>query len=241
MYRIISALLFILASASCFLLPPLVFTEYGRVYSPDGSKYLLTYQYARRSLSSSQSWSVAILRATDSAKEATAKNSFSSFDFDTMYWKGSDTVILVEKFTRFKSEGRSAFADSLFRVNGATAQVTQKDPIDAAYRRKIFYKASSPSNRYELVVYRYVKQAEGDYFLNISVVNKGDSLPKFGNFYISKEGSDCFTDIRWGRADTLDIKVGESCYYTFADNLVRQRPDIKYKVRIEDSAGGNIK
>ena len=77
-----------------------------------------------------------------------------------------------------------------------------------------------------------MKPENGNYFLNISVVKTGDSLPKFGNFYVSRYNFDCFTDIKWDSASELDIKASESCYYSFVDYLVRNRPDIKYKVAI---------
>jgi hypothetical protein len=65
-------------------------------------------------------------------------------------------------------------------------------------------------------------------------------IPKFGNFYISKYDFDCFTDIRWDSTNILDCKVSESCYYAFNDYLVKNRPDIKYKVQINDTIKGNI-
>lgn len=125
-------------------------------------------------------------------------------------------------------------------LNGVTVKIIRRDPIDTTFTRNIFYRETSPNGKYELVVYKYVKPENGNYFLNISVINKGDSIPKFGNFYISRWDFDCFTDIRWDKTNTLDCKVSSSCYNSFADYLVKNRPDIKYNVQINDTIKGNI-
>lgn len=125
-------------------------------------------------------------------------------------------------------------------LNGVKIKIIHKGPIDTSFTRKIFYQNTSPSGKYNLIVYKYVKPVNGNYFLNISVLNKGDTIPKFGNFYISRWDFNCFTDIRWDTASILDCKVSESCYYSFTDYLVKNRPNIKYKVQINDTIKGNI-
>jgi hypothetical protein len=105
---------------------------------------------------------------------------------------------------KFVSNNKSTLRDTI--LNGVVIKVEQIDPIDTSFQQKIFYQAPSPNGKYDLIVYQYVKPANGNYFLNISVVNQGDSIPKFGNFYISKYGFDCFTDIRWDNSSGLDIK-----------------------------------
>ena len=72
-------------------------------------------------------------------------------------------------------------------------------------------------------------------------INKGDSIPKFGNFYVSRFDFDCFTDIRWDSSSVLDIKVSESCFYSFTNYLVKNRPEIKYNVQVNDTIKGNIR
>jgi len=121
-----------------------------------------------------------------------------------------------------------------------TVKIIHKDPIDSSYTRKIFYHEPSPNGKYELVVYKHVKPENGNYALNISVINKGDNIPKYGNFYISRWDFDCFTDIRWDENSILDCKVSSSCYFSFGDYLVKNRPDVKYKVQINDDIEGNI-
>lgn len=213
------------------------YKEISRVYSPDSSKYLLTYRYEQGAWDGSRTRFTTILNAADTFKP-NESFSYTSLDFDNIYWCGNDTVIIAEKFTDFISNNRSNLRDTI--LNGLVIKVKQIDPIDTSFQRKIFYRDTSPNSKYDLIVYKYVKPVNGNYFLNISIIDQGDSIPKFGNFYISKYDFDCFTDIRWDSTSILDIKVSESCYHAFADYLVKCRPDIKYKVQINDTIKGNI-
>jgi hypothetical protein len=230
-------LLFVVTITSCITSPG-TFTEFSRAYSPDSTKFLLRYDYVQGAWDGGRSSSVTILNSTDSVKPDNIKYSYSTYDFDKIYWKGNDTVLIEDKYTEFISQGKSPLKDTV--LNGVTFKIIHKDPIDTSFTRKIFYRETSPNGKHDLVVYKYIKPVNGNYFLNISIINKGDSIPKFGNFYISRWDFDCFTDIRWDSSSTLDIKVSESCYYSFTDYLVKGRPDIKYKVQINDTIKGNI-
>jgi len=227
-----------LTATSCITSPG-TFTELSRTYSPDSSKFLLRYGYVQGAWDRGRSSSVTILNSADSVKPANIKYSYSSYDYDKIYWKGSDTVIIEDKYTEFISQGKSSLNDTV--LNGIAIKIIHKDPIDSSFTRKIFYQGTSPNGKYNLIVYKYVKPGDGNYFLNISVLNKGDSIPKFGNFYISRWDFDCFNDIRWDSLNNLDCKVSSSCYYSFTDYLVKNRPSIKYKVQINDTIQGNIR
>lgn len=222
---------------SCITSPG-TFTEFSRTYSPDSLKFLLKYDFVQGAWGGGRSTLTTILNSADSVKPENIKYSFSSYDYDKIYWKGNDTVIIEDKYTEFISQGKSPLNDTT--LNGITIKIIHKDLIDTSFARKIFYRDTSPNGKYDLIVYKYVKPINGNYFLNISVINKGDAIPKFGNFYISRWDFDCFNDIRWDSASVLDCKVSESCYYSFADYLVKNRPDIKYKVQINDTIRGNI-
>jgi hypothetical protein len=225
--------------ASCITFTsPGTFTEFSRIYSPDRTKFLVKYQYVQGAWDGGRSSLVAILNSTDSAKPDNIKYSYSTYDFDKIYWKGNDTVLIEDKYTEFISQGKSPLNDTV--LNAVTIKIIHRDPIDTSFIRKIFFQDTSPNGKYDLIVYKYVKPVNGNYFLNISVINKGDTIPKFGNFYISRWDFDCFTDIRWDHSSILVCKVSSSCYYSFTDYLVKNKPDIKYKVQINDTTQGNI-
>jgi len=224
---------------SCDFTSPGVYTEFSRAYSPDSSRFIVKYDYAQGAWDGGRTWLVSINKAT----ETTGKENnytLSSMDIDDIYWKGNDTVIIQEKFTEFISQGKSILKDTLF--DGVNIKVILKDPIDTSYTKKIIYQETSPNNQYELFVYRYIKPVNGNYFLNISVINKNENLPKFGNFYISRYDFDCFENIKWDSTSALDIRVSKGCYYAFDGYLVKNRPQVKYNVRFDDkdTSRGNI-
>lgn len=235
---LISIIITILFFVSCITTPG-VFTELSRNYSPDSSKFILKYNYTQGAWDGGRTYSLTVLNSIDGVIPKQIKYSFSSLDLENMYWKNNDTIIIEEKFTEYLSQRKSRLSDTI--LNGITFKVIVKDPIDSSFARKIFYKEISPNDKYELIVYKYVKPKNGNYFLNISVINNGDSIPRFGNFYVSRFDFDCFTDIRWDNSSILDIKVSESCYYSFKDYLVKNRPDIMFNVQINDTIKGNIR
>lgn len=230
-------LLICVAAASCITSPG-TFTEFSRTYSPDRSKFLLNYDFVQGAWDGGRSSFFTILNSSDSVKPDNIKYSFSTYDCDRIYWKGNDTVLIEDKYTEYISQGKSPLTDTI--LNGVSVKIIHRDPIDTSFRRKIFYRETSPDGKYDLVIYKYIKPVNGNYFLNISIINKDDNIPKFGNFYISRWGFDCFTDIRWDNKSILNCRVSSSCYYSFADYLVKNKPDVKYKVQIDDDIKGNI-
>ena len=232
-------LFFLTTLSSCdFTSSSGTYHEVRKVYSPDSSKFLLTYRYDQGAWDGGRTSFTTILKKTQFF-DTLNQYSFSSYDFDKIYWQGNDTVIVAEKFTEFISNAKSNMKDTI--LNDVVIKIKQIDPIDSSFERRIFYQDTSPNGKYELVVYKYVKPVNGNYFLNISIINKGDSIPKYGNFYISKHDFDCFTDIRWDSTNILDIQVSGSCYYIFANYLVKNKVDIEYKVKINDTIKGNIR
>lgn len=228
------------AITSCQIMPEGTFSELSRDYSPDSTKYILKYNYAQGAWDGGRIWLFTIVDARDTFQRE-KHYSYSSLDVDNIYWKGNDTVVVVESFTEYLSHGKSLLKDT--SMSAVRIKVTQKDLIDKSYTRKIIYQETSPNKQYNLIAYRYIKPENGHYFLNISIININDSIPKFGNFYVSKFGFDCFEDIRWDKSNELDIKVSESCYYAFEDYLIKNKVPIKYKVIIDNNfdSKGNIK
>ena len=236
---ILTVLIYLIIDLSCNFSSPGTYTEYSKTYSPDSTRFILKWDYAQGAWDGGRTWMVSIVKTTDSARKEN-HYSLSSLDFDDIHWKGNDTVVVAENFTNVLSENKSNLKDTLF--DGVYIKIIAKDPIDTSFSRKIIYQESSPNEKYKLYVYRYVKAPNKMSFLNISIVNKNDSIPKFGNFYITKYGFDCFENIKWDSESNLDIKVSESCYYAFADYLVKNRPQIKYKVKFDDNdtSRGNV-
>ncbi len=208
------------------------YVEYGKTYCSDSSKYLLKYDYNIGATDGGRDWRIAILHSSDPAKYRLSKNSISNKMFDNIYWKGNDTVIVEENYIELMREGKSNFKNSIFTINNIPVKVIQKDPLDSTYTRQIIYQKTSPNKQYDLIIYRYSKPERGSATIHISVVHKNDSIPKYGNFYITKDDFNCFEDVRWDSLNNLDIKVSEACTSGFSDWLVSKSLDIKYKTQI---------
>ncbi|MBC9915584.1 hypothetical protein [Chitinophaga varians] len=224
----------VIALATCMHYAP-TFEVYSKRYSPDSSKYLLAYNRAfGGAWDGGRDWYLTVMKATDSVYEAEKFRVLSNQDIDSLYWKGNDTLVIHEKYEHYIGRGKSAFGSNLFKINDAYIQIVQKDPVNSAYTRKIYYREVSPSGRYELVVYRYVKPQNHYYPLHVSVIPKGDSLPKFGNFFISRYENDCINGIKWRAGDVLAIQMHSADAFAFTEYLVTNRVAIPY-VRIDNN------
>jgi len=212
------------------------FTERSRTYSPDSTKFLLNYFNNFADWDTLRPEEITILDGKTKVKPENIRYFYTSYDVDHVFWKGSDTVVIEENYASFISNGKSSLKDTV--LNDVYVKIVQRDPIDTSFTRKIFIRETSPDEKHELIVYKYVKPDPGNYFLNISVINKGDSIPKFGNFYISLNDYNCITNIRWDSTSVLDIKtLSQRGGYDLADFLVKNRPDIKYKVKVNNYQG----
>jgi hypothetical protein len=214
-------------------------------FCPDSSKYLLKYDHNIGATDGGSDWRVAFLHSDDPAKFRLLTNSISNKWFDKIYWKGNDTVIVEENYIEVMREGKSNFNDSIFAINNIQVKVIQRDPLDDTYSRRIIYQKTSPNNQDDLIIYRYVKKGREDVVVHISVVHKNDSIPKYGNFYITKDDFNCFKDVRWDSLGILVIKVSEACTSGFTDWLVAKRPDVKYRTQVveigKDDSQDNVR
>lgn len=225
--------------SSCDFTSPGVFTEKSRIYSEDSTKFILKYEFAQGAWDGGRTYLVTILNSKDSIDESTIKYLYRSFDFDDIYWKTNDTVIIEEKFTKYLKDGQSKLKES--QLNDVYIKPIIIDPIDTSFRRKIFYQETSPEGKYKLIVYKYIKPELGNYFLNISIINKEDTIPKFGNFYVTQMDYDFICDIRWQKEkDILDIKIPDVYKQIFKSYLIKNRPNIEYRLIIDEKENGNI-
>src|SRR4051812_27755603 len=97
MTRITFSLLLICVTVTSCITSPGTFTEFSRRYSPDSSKFLLNYSYVQGAWDGGRSSSFTVLSSSDRVKPDNIKYSFSTYDFDRIYWKGNDTVLIEDK------------------------------------------------------------------------------------------------------------------------------------------------
>lgn len=211
------------------------FVELKRVYSPDGAKYLLFYQYA----AAAEDSNTALILIVQKDEEIDLRNQsyFSNVDLDTIYWLNKDTVLAVEKYINFLNKGKSNYKESVYPMNSAIVKIAKLDPVDTTFTREELFKQRSPNGQQELVVFKYNKPQSTYSILNVSVLDAGSKLEKYGNFYVGKADFDCIRDIRWDSIGDFAIKASEKCYYGFDEYLVKTRPVIKYKLILSEEKG----
>ncbi len=225
--------------SSCFFTKNGSFREINRIYSSDSLKYILTYKIGHGAWDGSNPSFVSIMTKNDTIPND--KNTYiSTFEFDSIFWKNNQTIYVYARYSEFMRLGKINLKDTT--INGTKIKVFLQDPITDKNIRKIVLDKLSPSKTYRLIGYRYI-QSENNYnFLNISIIRSKDSIPKYGNFFISNYDFDCIENIDWKDDATINISLSGGCYYGFSDYLVKDGVKVKYNLILNDTiSNGNIK
>ena len=211
------------------------FVELKRLYAPDGSKYLLFYQYA----AASEDSNTALIIVVQKDEEVDLRNQsyFSNVDLDTIYWLTKDTVIAVEKYINYLNKGKSNYKEPFYPMNSAIVKIARVDPVDTTFTREGLFRQRSPNGQQELVVFRYIKPQSKYSILNVSIIDAENKPGKYGNFYVGQSSFDCIRDIRWDSIGDFAIKASQKCYYGFDEYLVKNRQLIKYKLILSEDIG----
>lgn len=210
-------------------------TELKRVYSPDGSRYILFYQYATEAQDTNTSFIIVVHK--DEEVDLRRQSYFSNIDLDTIYWLNRDTIIAAEKYVNFIVRGRSNYKETHYPMNGTIVRIAQIDPVDSSFVREDLFRQRSPDRSQELQVFRYTHPRGAYSILNVSVTDANNKAGKYGNFYVGRTDFDCIRDIRWDSIGDFAIKASKRCYYGFEEYLNRNRPAIKYKLILSEEKG----
>ncbi len=87
-------------------------TEVSRIYSPDSSKFISQYFITSGAFDGSNTINTSILSKEDTLKPETF--GFLSLEFDTIYWKGNDTIFVSPKSSEFKNY-KTDFKDTVIK------------------------------------------------------------------------------------------------------------------------------
>ncbi|MFL5739127.1 MAG: hypothetical protein ACJ75B_02840 [Flavisolibacter sp.] len=170
------------------------FYEISRQYSPDSSKVLITYGWDEGATGRGEV-GTAVLHIGDTSKNI-QPFTLPWYTYNNVHWIQNDTVeVFLDYLQKMRHRDFTTARDSL--VNNIPIKFSYKDLIDDSYKRDTLLSQLSPDGKYNLVVYRYTKTGMRDNFLNISVVNPLDTLPKYGNFFISDIRNDYVFDCKW--------------------------------------------
>ena len=206
------------------------FVEFWRERSPDSSMLLLSYGIDQGALGTGNA-GTAVLKLSDTTKNLrlfTLSNSFNRFQ-----WLDNTTVSAKYDTIPFVRSGEpSNFKDTA--VNGVEIKVSSYDYIEPNSNRIIEHQETSPSGQYELVAYRYVRDIHNLNFIHVSIIPRGQKIPKYGNYLIADMHSDYILNGKWDNNNSL-IFYSNNLYADMIQYyLVHNRPAIKYKVVNDD-------
>ena len=208
--------------------------EIKRQYSPVKTKLLLTYGLDQGATGQGEV-GTAILNLTDTLKNI-QPFTIAWHLYNNCQWLNDDTVIVYLDYLRKmrQNSGVRRYFDTA-SINGVQIKYDYKDLIDSTYKRDTLLSQLSPDKQNRLIVYRYNKRNNlNENFLNISVTKSSDTLPQYGNFFISDIKNDYIYYCKWSNTNKLLLYTTSSCQYIIENYLVQNRLGIQTELKIKD-------
>ena len=211
------------------------FVEFERQYSPNNSHLLINYGidlgafgYGRRG--------TAILKIEDTTKNL---NDFTlSNEYIRTKWIDNNKISAQIDIIPFIKNGEKVDMKSL-TINGINIEVSAFDNIEESFHMDIEHKEVSPDGQKELIAYRYLKNRSNLNNIHVSIINRGDSIPKYGNYLIADMTSDYVFNGTWATNNSLIFYTNQLYKDMVQYALVKTRPKIAYKLIVDDSIYGN--
>jgi hypothetical protein len=211
--------------------------EIKRQYSPDKTKFLLTYG-ADQGATGQGEVGTAILHLGDTSQNI-KPFTIPWYKYQDCKWQGNDTAIVYLDYLKQMrlGAGARAYYDT-FSINGVQIKYDLQDPVDSSYFVDTLFNQISPNSEYRAVAYRYINDKTKENFLNISVISPTGILPKYGNYYISDVKNDYVYNCKWTKANELILFANTSTKNIINNFLVLNRWDIPYKIVADDTRYG---
>ena len=206
------------------------FTEFDRQYSPDSSMLLLNYGIDQGALGYGHA-GTAVLKLSDTTKNLrlfTLPN-----PFNRIKWVDNKTVSAKYDTIPFvRSAEQTNSKDT--EINGIKVIVSSYDYIEPTAQQRVEYRETSPNGQYDLVAYRYMSDKHNLNFIHVAIITAGGQIPKYGNYLIADMQSDYVLNGKWDKDNSL-IFYSNNLYADMVQYyLVRNHPNIKYKVINDD-------
>lgn len=205
------------------------FVENSRLFSPDSSMVALDYSIDLGAFGSGR-------RGTAIFKSSDIHLDLSQFTLSQEYldvkWVNDKTVSArIDIIPNLRAGKKTEIRDT--QINGVYVKVFPYDSTEPNDTLNIINSRISPNGKYELVCYRY-SGLDRLGFLNVSVIKKGDKLPRYGNYFISDGSADYILKARWNRKSELLLYSNSSYAQMVEGFLVTNRPDINYYIITAD-------
>lgn len=212
--------------------------EIKRQYSPDKTKILLTYGDDEGATGEGEV-GTAILKLPDTSKDV-SPFTISWDKYNDHAWINNDTAIFYLDY--LKKMRKSKFINSHYDtlINGIHIMYDYKDLIDSSYNMDTLFNKFSPDKNYRLVVYQYINKVFKNNFINISIINFNDTIPKYGNFFIGDLKDDYINNCDWLNSNELAIYTTSSCEYIIQNFMVNRGINVPYKIVVDDKKYSDV-
>lgn len=209
--------------------------EHSRKYSPGKSMLILDYSLDQGALGYGFGHT-AVVRVADLSKNLLQ---FSlPQKLMKLEWVDDKTISARVDILPFVRSGEKPVINDL-EINGVKVEVSAYDYIEANYHLAVEHLEVSPDGKLELVAYRYLEDRNSLNFIHISVINKGESIPKYGNYFIADMTSDRVLYATWSKENTLLFSSNSMDKDQIQYLLVHDRPNIRYEIIADDVKYGS--
>ena len=206
------------------------FVEITREYSPNGENLILEYHYDIGALGYSRR-QIAILKESDLDKNLLDFNLPPNKKYQKIKWISDDEFEAEVNVMNDLREGNITSTEE-FKIKNIEVKTKLFDiPIEG--ERAIEARKVSPNEQLELVAYRYLTKGNLN-FIHISIIKKGEELPRIGNYFIGDMMSDYILNANWVTNDKIEVETNSLYEGNLKYFFVKNRPQIKYSVKVDD-------
>lgn len=211
------------------------FVEHSRQYSPDKSMFILSYGFDHGAFGYGNGGNT-VLKTSDISKN------LRQFDLPSnliqVKWIDNKTISARIDIIPFVRSGENVEIKDT-EINGVKVKVSPFDYIEDEYHLEIEHRETSPNGQLELVAYRYLKDRNNLNFIHISIINKGEPIPKYGNYFIADMQSDRILNGTWSKDNTLLFYSNSTDAQYIQYYFVHNKPDTKFEIITDDSRYGS--
>jgi hypothetical protein len=211
------------------------YAEFDRQYSPDSSKILLNYGVDLGAFGYGKA-EKAVLNLADTTKNL--REYTINQPLTRVKWTSNESISGSIDIIPFIRSGEK-YELKNENIDGVEVIVTPYDFIEQDFKQMIEFREISPNQKYELVAYRYCKSRSALNFIHVSIIEKGQEIPKYGNYLIADMQSDYVFDGGWTRDNKLTFYTNELYADMVQYYLVENRPNIEYELKVDKDKFGS--
>ena len=211
------------------------YVEFDRQYSPDSSKLLLNYSIDLGAFGYGRT-ETAVLNLADTTKNL--RDFTIATPLMEIKWINNNSISgRFDIMPSIRSGEKYELKNEI--INEVELIPTPYDFIEPDFKRMIELRAPSPNQKYELVAYRYCESRRALNFIHVSIIEKGQEIPKYGNYLIGDMQSDYVFDGGWNAENKLIFYTNELYADMVQYYLVKNRPNIEYELKVDNDKFGS--